>query len=141
MHTNDAGFDIMATDYWSTPEAARGRFFVSTTDDTFRLLVPPTRMEETKEWLVTEFVIVSRGRWPARGKSDGLEILFEDHTDTPYVIHLAPESIDKMPHDADQDQNHTPPRWRFAVWTPQGKLLEFPCRYRRVEKIPYIKGW
>jgi len=86
-------------------------------------------------------VIISRAAWPDMGKHDALEVMFEDDTDNPFVLHLVSEQADHMPLDSDRDRPGQPPRWKFAAWTQDDKKLELPCRYRKVNKIPYMKPW
>lgn len=68
-----------------------------------------------------------------------LEILFEDGSPEPYSIHVGTEQVDRMPLDSNCDRKGQPPRWRFAVWTSAGKVLELPCRYRVVKRLPWMK--
>lgn len=134
---NDA--EIISTNYWQTEHAARGLFYVSINAGTFRLLVPAVQEGAIAEMATAREVIVSRGAWPDMGKYDALEILFEDGSDSPFVLHLVADQADRMPTDADRDRPGQPPRWKCAIWTEDGKKLELPCRYRLVKKIPCLK--
>jgi hypothetical protein len=135
---NDAA-DIVSTDYWETENAARGAYYLSINAGTFRLLVPPALVGEIEEWRTAREVIVSRGPWPEKGRADAIEILFEDRSDSPYVVHIGTEQVDRLPTDADQDRPGRPPRWTFTAWARGGKVLTLPCRYRRVKHIPWLK--
>ncbi len=135
------GPEILRTNYWETENAAKGFFFLSINAGAFRLLVPDSWVQETGEWMLAKEVIISRGPWPEKGKADAIEILFEDNSDSPYVLHIVAEQIDHMPLDADRDRRGNPPRWKFSAWTRAGKILELPCRYRIVKSLPYLKGW
>jgi hypothetical protein len=135
------GADILNTNYWETEHAARGFYFLSANAGAFRLLVPDSQIAETAEWLSAREVIVSRGTWPDAGKSDALEILFEDYSESPYSIHLVSEQMDRMPLDTDRDRKGTPARWKFTAWSSKEKILELPCRYRIVKKLPCLKPW
>ena len=137
---NDGG-EIGSTTYWTTDDARRGEFRLSLHGGAFRLLVPPSKEAEIAEWRSAVEVIISRGPWPQIGKSDGLEILFEDRSDAPYSILLRRDAADHLPRDTERDQPGEPHRWRFAVWTRAGKALELPCRYRAVPRIPWLKAW
>jgi hypothetical protein len=135
------GPEIVVTNYWSTPNAKAGYYFLSINAGAFRLLVPRSQTAEIGEWRTAREVIVSRGPWPAQGRPDAIEILFEDDTGEPYVIHLVVEQTDRLPIDTDQDIPGTPHRWVFTVWTEGGKALTLPCRYRRAAKIPHLGRW
>ncbi len=135
------GAEIVNTNYWDTPHATRGFLYLSINAGAFRLLVPDAQASEIGEWMQAKEVIVSRGPWPQMNKHDALEILFEDNSENPYVIHLVSEQVDRMPLDSDRDRHGEPPRWRFSVWTRKGKALELPCRYRIVKHLPCLKTW
>lgn len=112
---------------------------MSTNAGTFRLLLPDVLLSEIAEWRGASEVIISRGPWPDEGRSDALEILFEDGSQEPYSIRIGTEQVDRMPLDANRDRRGQPPRWRFAVWTSAGKVLNLPCRYRLVKRLPWLK--
>lgn len=139
IQNNDA--EIVYTNYWDSQHAARGFFFLSINVGTFRLLVPDSMISEIAEWKRAEEVIISRGPWPEKMKADAIEILFEDYSDSPYAIHMLSDQVDRMPADTDRDRKGQPPRWKFSAWTSNGKVLDFPCRYRIVKKIPCLKAW
>ncbi len=133
------GPEIIETNYFDTEHAGRGYCYLSPNAGTFRLLVPDRITGEIEEWRSAREVIISRGPWPDMNKADALEILFEDDSDSPYVLHMTSGQVERMPLDADRDRKDRPPRWKLAVWTRDGKILELPCRYRVVKKIPYLK--
>lgn len=135
------GPEISSTNYWESPAAARGYCFLSINAGTFRLLIPDAMLAETKEWLSSSIVIVSRGLWPDQGNREGVEILFEGNAEFPQVLHITVEQVDRLPRPADQDRPGQPPRWRFSAWTKQGKILDLPARFRKVKKIPCLKSF
>ncbi len=136
------GPNIIRTNYFETANARTGFVYLSINAGAFRLLVPdekaPAVIGEVHN--ATE-VIVTRGPWPEHGRSDGLEIMFEDGTDNPYALHLGTESIDRLPADTDRDRKDSPPRWRLTIWTSKEKIADFPCRYRLAKRIPWMKAW
>ena len=127
------GPDVIATDYFDSKHAQRGYFYLSTNAGCVRLLVPDNQTNAIPEFKTAECVILSRGPWPEQGKVDGLELLFEDFSNIPYVIHLGVEQCDMLP-DGKGD-------WTFAVWTRNGKRFECPLKYRKVKEIPCMKAW
>lgn len=135
------GPDIVSTDYWGTPQAAEGYFYLSINAGAFRLLVPDSRAGEIREWASAREVIVSRGPWPQAGRADALELLFEDGSEAPYSIHMGAEQIDRMPLATDADRAGDLPRWTFSAWAPAGRALALPCRYRIVKRLPCLRAW
>lgn len=133
--------EIVSTNYWQTENAQRGLFYLSINAGTFRLLVPSIQESAIAEMATAKEVIISRGPWPDHGKYDALEILFEDNSDSPFVIQILPEQADRLPLDSDRDKQGQPPRWIFSIWTQDGKKLARPARYRLVKKIPWMKPW
>ena len=128
------GPDISNTNYFDSEHAQRGYFYLSTNAGCVRLLVPDNQIQTIAEFkAATKYVILSRGTWPKQKKNDGLELLFEDFSDTPYVIHFGVEQCDMLPN-GDGD-------WAFAAWTRHGKQFECPLKYRKVKEIPCLKAW
>jgi hypothetical protein len=66
--------------------------------------------------------------------------MWDDASDSPYVMHLAVESFDVLP-------GPPPPGrlWECSVWTELDgqphKSLERICYWRRVKKIPCLQRW
>lgn len=130
------GQEIARTNYWKSEHAARGYYFLTINAGAIRLLVPDVQIHATTEMQTAKEVIVSRGPWSAQGKTDGIELLFEDHTDTPYCIQLMTEQCDRLPGPTDINQP-----WVFTAWSSAGKQLERPCYVRMVKQIPWMKPY
>lgn len=139
IENNEA--EIISTNYWQTEHAIRGLLYLSINAGTLRLLLPEQWTADISDMKTAKVVIISRGPWPAQGKSDALELLFEDETDSPYMMHISAEQVDRMPRDTDRDRHGQPPRWKFSAWTQAGKVFELPCRYRLVKYLPWMKAW
>jgi hypothetical protein len=130
------GPEIVSTNYWLTEHAQRGYVFLSINAGAYRLLVPNKLVSHLPDMLSAKEVIVSRGPLPEYGKHDALEILFEDHSEWPFVMHMGTEQIDRMPADCDRKRS-----FDFLIWTPEGKMKEMPGRYRKVNRLPCGKPW
>jgi hypothetical protein len=128
---------IVATNWFDLPEAAAGKLFVSCNAGAFRVLVPDAQRGYLADMQTGVDVIISRGPWPDVGLPDGFEILFDDRTDTPFALHLSPDSFDRIPAATDEGKQFV-----LSVWT-RGPRKEFErwCRYRRVAGIPCLKPW
>lgn len=124
---------LVSTNYWDSEHAARGYYYLSWNAGAARLLVPASQKAAIKEMKTAKYVIISHGIWNDR---EALELLFEDGSDDPYVIHLVTEQTDRIIPDTDQGESFT-----VAIWTKQGKQLSRPGKYRHVETLPYLKPW
>ena len=130
---------LVASNFWETEMEAAGKFYLSLNAGAFRLLVPRSQEPAVSEMATAREVIVSRGPWPAVGRDDGIELLFDDGTDTPFELHFSVESLDRLPLDSDAGRE-----WIFTAWTEPRrrgphKSLERPAWYRRVPRIPWLK--
>ena len=129
------GAVITGTNYWDSELAKEGLFYLSWNAGVGRLLVPNARRCDLREMSSAAYVIVSRGPWHERGGRDALELLFEDGSDSPYVIHLSVEQTDRMLPDGNQS------RFVITVWQRDGNELQLPGRYRVVNTIPCLDPW
>jgi hypothetical protein len=133
--------EIEYTNYWDSSYARKGILYITLNAGTCRMLVPDNKIGIIKEFETAREAIVSRGPSSKFGRSDMLEILFEDDTDTPYMLHTGTEQWDRVPTADDQHRVGELPRWNFSVWTRKGKVFEFPSRYRLANQVPYMKSW
>jgi hypothetical protein len=131
---------IVATNYWDTGQAAAGKIYLSCNAGAVRMLLPPALGHYVPEMKTARYAILSRGPWPALGRPEAVEILWEDESDSPFAQQFSPESFDLLPAEPPPGRG-----WVISVWGPkQGRpqqLLERPCRWRRVKKIPCLKAW
>jgi hypothetical protein len=139
LFINNNGPDIQNTNYFQSEYAKRGIFYVSVNASAFRLLVPPQYEQAIPEFLTAQQVIISRGPWQEKGRKDAIEIMFDDHTDSPYALHFGTEQIDRLPPATDAGKN-----WTFSAWV-NGRLspvcaFRAKCYYRIVPKIPYMES-
>lgn len=130
------GQKIVRTNYWDSPAAKAGYFFLSWNAGAARLLVPDAMTSHVREMKGAKFVIVSRGRWAQHNREDALELLFEDRSQSPYCLHLVKDQTDRLIPEEDQGGGF----W-VSVWTKRGEQLRFPGRYRQVETIPCLEPW
>lgn len=130
---------MLRTNFWGSEIERAGKLYVSINAGAFRLLVPRSQEPILSDLRTGKSVVISRGPWPWAGLADALEILFDDGTETPFALHLSPESFDRLPLDSDAGRE-----WLFAVWTAPRrgrphKAIERPAFYRRVPQIPWLK--
>ncbi len=136
IHIKNNGQEIVETNYYDTPNARAGYFYLSTNAGCFRLLVPDSQLSVLSELSTGREIIISRGPWPEQRKKDALELLFEDDSDNPFSLHILPEQCDRLPEKKDAGK-----RWLFSVWSRTGKHFEAPCYYRQVKKLPWLKPY
>ena len=130
---NDGG-DIKETNYFQTPQSLEGIIFFSVNGGCIRALVPESMAEVIPEMKTGKEVIISRGPMPSQGIDDAFEIMFDDHSDTPFSISVSVGQWDMLP-EADD-------RWSFTAWGPGGKVFECDrCMVRHVDKLPWLKPW
>ena len=68
---------------------------------TLRLFIPDAHAPIIKKIESAEYVILSLGRWPAEEHAEGVEPLWENHTDAPFALHLPGSSFDMLPAEPD----------------------------------------
>lgn len=138
--TKNHGHLIVSSSYWGSELESAGKLYVSCNAGAIRMLVPSSMRDVIEEARKARYVVLSRGPWPSLGKEEAAEIMFEDGSDNPYVIHLGPESFDLMPADPGTGRE-----WVLAIWDLKKgrphKAVERPCHWRRVEKIPCMMPW
>jgi hypothetical protein len=107
----DEGPRIVSTNYWESEMARQGVILATPRQGVLRLLLPCTHWGDLSDMRAAEYCVLSRGPWPAQHLSDAVEIMFEDGSNTPFVILLSPDSFwGKVPQ-ADERE------WRVAIWT------------------------
>ena len=140
LFTENDGAAIVSSSFWGTEHEKAGKLFCSCNAGCIRVLVPRSNKTLVKEVESCKYIILSRGPWPAERRAEGIEILFEDHTDSPYALHLTAASFDLLPAEPPAGQE-----WRLALWELQEgkpvKALERVCHWRRVPRIPWLKPW
>jgi hypothetical protein len=127
---------LVWTDYWDTPHAGAGYFYLSWNAGTARLLVPDSQRPALAEMATAREVIISRGPWTDQGSRDALEVLFDDDGAAPFALHLPAEQSDRLLPDSDSGRRIT-----VSAWTRAGQAGQWPGGYRRVRRIPWLESW
>ncbi len=141
IETENHGPLIVSTDFWESEWEREGKLYVSCNGGAFRLLLPSRYEVDVIEMATAKEVIVSRGPWKSAGLTDGFELLFDDGSESPYSLHLHPDSFDRFPTAENAERE-----WVFTAWTKPRrgrphKALERVARYRIVDEIPCLKPW
>lgn len=126
---------IAATNFWGSEYDDAGKYYCSVNAGAVRLLLPRAQRSLVTEVQAAQYVILSRGPWPAANVPEAVELLFEDGTDNPYVLHLTAASFDQLPAQPEPGRE-----WVLSVWTLEDdrphKAMELPCKWRRSRKLP-----
>ena len=132
----NAGSDITRTNYWDSPQATAGYYYLSWNAGVGRLLVPDAQIHALQEMQGAKEVIISRGPWADQANRDALELLWEDGSETPFVITLVAQQCDRMLPATNQGGG-----FMVTAWTRSGKQDSWNGRYREVLSIPCMQPW
>lgn len=135
---------IAETNYWESEYAEAGVFYFSVCAGCIRMLMPerqgglplgiPGQKLDDSVFDTTKYVVVSRGDY---GGILGYEVLFEDETDTPFVIQTSLDQWSQLL-PVGESGRIVP----FHVYRNGCVLVrEFEGRYRYVGRLPYLKPW
>jgi hypothetical protein len=124
---------VVRTNYFESEHAKHGLVYLSVNAGAYRLLVPAALLTTVSEMRTGQYVIVSE-----TADHNRMELLFEDGTDTPYILYISGQQCDRhIPAQEDGRRDI-----RFLVYGPGCRLLlDRPARYRRVPRIPWMKPW
>ena len=115
------------------------RVYASVNAGAIRILLPPSLAEELpREISKASLAVISVGPWPARGLASAVEIMWEDGTDSPYAIHLSPESFDLLPAEPDST-GWIVTTWDLHLGEPR-KRTEHESLWRRVSLLPCLQA-
>ena len=90
-------------------------------------------LQQCREMRGAEYVIISKGALHGR---DALELVFEDGSDAPFVIHMLSEQCDRL-----LPENNQGGGFVVTVRTRGGNQLRYPGKYRVVENLPDVSPW
>lgn len=130
------GSEITSTNFWESAFNSNGLMLMSINKNSFRLLVPENCKDFDLKELMTgkDDIILSFGKLYGRS---ALEILFDDHTNSPYSIHIGTDQMDRLPIGCKRSETYT-----FIIYQKGlKKVLETTCHYRNVNLLPCLKAW
>ncbi|WP_058532863.1 hypothetical protein [Legionella saoudiensis] len=115
MYTfENTGVILQRTDYFDSQAAKEGEFYLSWNAGCARLLIPDNQKHLLSEMRSTKSVSISL-------IPGGLEIIFDDETDSPFVIQIAKEQTDRII-SSDELGN----KIQFSVYVRLGEKFAFP---------------
>jgi hypothetical protein len=129
------GPEIIKTNYFQSEMNQSGKIYVSVNAGCFRVLLPESLKNITREMKTGNEIIISRGPWLQMGLNDGFEFLFDDYTDNPFALHLDPGQFDRLPIPEDSNREV-----RFIVYIKGlKKVIDTKAYYRAVKSIPCLE--
>ena len=127
--------ELVGTNYWETEMPKHGYFFLSINAGAFRLLVPENQEHVIEEFKTGEYCIISKGPSPSPIHPFMMELVFEDHTVTPYQLTICAGQVERNLPGTDAGK-----KFKLSVWTKGcKKVLEMDAYFRIVNRIPYLK--
>ena len=113
----------------------RGLVAISMNAGAFRILLPDSMVDQVVDMQTARDIVVSKGK--CQGKQ-AYEILFDDHTDTPYSLLLdARQFASLQPADSEHGKEV-----RISVWVRGSqRVLDMPARFRVVPRLPCLRPW
>lgn len=131
---------VTGSNYWGSDLAAAGKVWVSVNAGAVRILLPPSAYSWLADMRAARECVLSRGPWPAEGKPEAVEIMWDDGSDSPFALHLTPASFDLLPAEPAPGRE-----WICSAWTAKDgrphKAVERVCHWRRVPRVPWLKPW
>lgn len=142
---------ITSTNYWDSELAAASKLYCSVNAGAIRVLLPPSAYGALADMRAAKECVLSRGPWPdaprpAGDRSrlsetpEGIEILWDDGSDSPFALHLTAASFDLLPAEPAPGRE-----WVCSTWVAKDgrphRALDRICHWRHVPKLPWLKPW
>jgi hypothetical protein len=145
---NADGGQIAQTNFFELHDkSSQFKFICSVHAHTFRILLPEWVASAVDDTQAADSVVITRGRWQLNNRvpialvhgEDALEFLFEDHTQSPYVMHTGMEAcLGGLP--SRHDEGRTDLRCLVYVASSFPRpAIDLPAAYRRAARIPCMK--
>lgn len=131
----NSGSTVLQTNYWESLYNKQGVIFLSVNSGAFRLFIPDGLIVDDNELTTAKQIVISVG--PGFGRHCIFEIMFDDYSDSPYVLHFGTEQADRIP-----DAKDNKKEFKFIAYRNNLKeILDTTCIFRFASKIPCLKKW
>jgi hypothetical protein len=135
LQIKNDGTLIVQTNFWETEFNERGLYYLSGNAGAYRLLVPDAHFKTYPEMQTAKEVVITKGVDRLQ-KREMVEIMFDDHTESPFTLYLPLEQTDNRT--ADDKPEGRP----FDVYLEGCFLVaSFKCHCRRAKHLPCLKPW
>jgi hypothetical protein len=127
---------IESTNYWQSSYAKNGVYYFTINAGCIRLLVPSSPATPFGDDVLkgTQYVIITRGQYQGR---DAYEILFEDGSDSPFVIFTGANQWERAIPKSEAGRTDL----GFDVYKNGQRVREMTARFRAVAHLPCLKPW
>lgn len=133
--------EITSTNYWELPYNTRGEFYISINAACVRLLIPEkfdADIDFIDALLSSKQIILSiLKKYLIEENKLAIELMFDDHSQNPYCIHMGAHQIDRL--FLNEDNNKIT---RFISYAKGLRVVnDTHCGIRHVNKIPCMSEW
>lgn len=137
IEIGNQGGELVSTNYWDSPMAKGGLLYLSWNAGVARILLPDNCKKILREIKTGKYCIISQGPQFTYNRSAGaVELLFEDHTDSPFSMLIAAGQVDRL-----VDCTKPQEGFNVTVWSRNGKLLSMPGKLRKATQLPCLQPW
>ncbi len=137
IEIGNQGGELVSTNYWDSPMANAGLLYLSWNARVARILLPDKCISLLSEIKTGKYCIISQGpQFTCHRSASAVELLFEDHTDSPFSVLMAAAQVDRRV-DCTQPQDG----FNVTVWSRNGKLLSMPGKLRKATELPCLQPW
>jgi len=137
LQIRNDGPKIVECNFWGLPNV--GKFFVSVNAAAFRILLPSSLEVYVSEMATAHEVAISRGPWPDANRDDAFEFMFDDDSQSPFVLHAVPESLDRLPAKADEGRGDLACLAYIRREEKPVEVLALTAGYRWVPRLQWMK--
>ena len=123
--------NIDKSNFWDSCTEAEEAFFLNIEDKNVNLLMFSSNTQVIKEIEAATAVIVTQGK--LEGK-DTYEVLFEDNSDTPFVVMIDLETQSNKEKKAQIKDAIT-----LTVWDNKREYTKMPMRFRKRDELPSLE--
>lgn len=122
------GQAIKETNYFDSDQSKSGLFYLSWNAGAARLLLPKHDTVTLNEIKTADFVVITRGKLNGR---DAFELFFEDHSETPFCVHMESAMSDRNLPKSDHNR-----ALDFFALTANGETVKMRGVYRVGTTLP-----
>ena len=133
--------EITSTNYFESEYNLRGYFYISINAGCVRLLIPD-RASNDQVFIsditsAKEIVLSMLKKYLREEGKQSVELMFDDHSENPYCLHVATNQIDRLP--LAEDDNSV---MRFISYAKDLRVIhDTKCGFRYVNRIPCMAEW
>lgn len=137
IEIDNQGGELVSTNYWDSPMEKGGLLYLSWNAGVARIMLPDKCISILREIKTGKYCIISQGpQFSYNRTANTIELLFEDHTDSPFSMQLGAVQVDRR-----VDCTKPQEGFKVTVWSRNGKLHSMPGKLRSANLLPCLKPW